>query len=110
MTADLIVPPDHDFLDLAASLADKIGDAETLRIMPMTQIPSVVHEEQIRLGIVAVPAEAAQGVVDELTEAGIRGILNFAPVAVTADPCVSLISVDVAIELEQLSFLLRGGD
>ena len=55
-------------------------------------------------GIIAVPADHAQEVADQLTDAGIRGILNFAPVSISVGPHVGLATVDLAVQLEQLSF------
>ncbi len=52
----------------------------------------------------SVPAEAAQAVADKLVAAGIRGILNFAPTSISVPPEVSVQSVDLAVQLEQLSF------
>ena len=53
-----------------------------------------------------VPADAAQGVADGLVAAGIRGILNFAPVVLRLPKHISLVAVDLAIQLEQLAFLV----
>ena len=60
--------------------------------------------EDIKLGIIAVPASAAQEVAQQLVKAGMEGILNFAPVTLNLDGQVGLVSVDLAIELEQLTF------
>ena len=68
------------------------------------RIAEIVAAENIRLGIIAVPAEAAQEVAAWLVEAGVGGILNFAPVSISVPSHVSKSSVDLAIELEQLSF------
>jgi redox-sensing transcriptional repressor len=54
--------------------------------------------------MIVVPAEHAQPVADRLVAAGIDGIVNFAPVTLSLPPHVQLVSVDLAIELEQLSF------
>ena len=60
-------------------------------------------ENEVRLGGVAVPAAAAQEVADLLVESGVEGLLNFSP-ATLDDSKVSVVSVDLAIELEQLTF------
>ena len=65
----------------------------------------VVHEEAL-IAVVAIPAEGAQEVVDRVIGAGIRAILNFAPAQLTVPPHVSLKSVNMAMELEGLSFAL----
>lgn len=61
-----------------------------------------------RLGILAVPAEQAQDVADRMIAAGIRGIMNFAPVSLTVPPEVAVVGVDLAVRLEQLSFRVGG--
>lgn len=62
------------------------------------------------LAILTVPAEAAQDVADVLVKAGIRGVLNFAPVLLKLPPKVKLVTVDLAIQLEQLAFLIQLGE
>jgi len=54
--------------------------------------------------MVAVPADFAQQVVDQLVAAGIKGILNFAPTSITVPEHVALNAVDLSVQLEQLSF------
>ena len=56
------------------------------------------------IGVVATPAGAAQEVVDRLVAAGIRSILNFAPALVSVPPDVQVRKVDLAVELQILSF------
>jgi redox-sensing transcriptional repressor len=86
----------------------KIGrKAGALVIEPLEKLQSTIKQRQIRLGIIAVPAEAAQFVADRLIAAGICGILNFAPVPLTAPPEVPVRYIDVAAELEQLNFLTQ---
>ena len=80
----------------------KIGG---LVVRPIDDLERIVRTHDIRLAMVAVPADAAQAVVDRLVEAGVRGILNFAPVQLRTPPAVTVRYLDVAAELEQLSFL-----
>ena len=75
-------------------------------VLPMEDLKSVVRKRKIEIGIVAVPSEAAQSVVNRLTEFGIRGILNFAPTQVFAPEHVWIKNVDLGSELEQLSYHL----
>lgn len=56
--------------------------------------------------LIAVPSEAAQPLVDRVTKAGVRGVLNFAPTPLHAPAGVALRSVDMALELEILSYAL----
>jgi len=73
-------------------------------IRPMSEIAAAVRDENARLAILAVPASAAQDVADMLVDAGVRGLLNFAPVSINLPSDVALTTVDVAVQLEQLSF------
>ena len=69
-----------------------------------------MKERQIAIGILATPAAVAQDVADQLVAAGVRSILNFAPAVLSVPEGVSLRKVDLAIELQILSFYqLRRG-
>lgn len=72
----------------------------------LDELDSVVDEADVELGIVAVPAEAVQGVVDRLVDAGVRAILNFAPLRPVVPDGTRCINVDLKVELESLSFFL----
>jgi redox-sensing transcriptional repressor len=61
----------------------------------------------VDIAILATPAEAAQPLADRLTRAGVRAILNFAPVQLTVPDTVAVKSVNMALELEALSYALR---
>ena len=85
--------------------ASKIGRRlGPFTIQPLADAPAAVQKEQIKLAILAVPADNAQDVADQLVAAGVRGLLNFAPVSISAPPDVAISTVDVAVHLEQLSF------
>src|SRR5215212_7729906 len=89
--------------------ATKIGktsarNASPLPVQPLSELVPTIQKNNIRLAIIAVPADNAQDVADQLVAAGIRGILNFAPVSITVPPDVALTAVDLAVQLEQLSF------
>ncbi|MFO0970191.1 MAG: redox-sensing transcriptional repressor Rex [Gemmataceae bacterium] len=88
--------------------ADKIGKSvEGLQIQPLERVRQALKEAGADLAVLAVPAEAAQSVADVLVEAGIKGILNFAPIVPRVPAGVSLVGVDLAIQLEQLAFLVH---
>jgi redox-sensing transcriptional repressor len=67
-------------------------------------LPQLAAAMGIRIGIIATPAAAAQAVADQLTAAGIRSILNFAPAVINVPAGTSLRKVDLALELQILSF------
>ncbi len=81
---------------------------QRLVIEPMDKLPQLVKKRNIQLGILAVPAEDAQSVADQMVAAGVKGILNFAPVSLRTGNVV-LAAVDLSVHLEQLSFRLGGG-
>ncbi|HEX4147260.1 MAG TPA: redox-sensing transcriptional repressor Rex [Pirellulales bacterium] len=83
----------------------KVGTTiEGVNVLHLNELADVVRQNQIKLGLIAVPAATAQMVSDRLVAAGVEGIVNFAPVTLVLPPGVSLVGVDLAIELEQLSF------
>jgi redox-sensing transcriptional repressor len=85
--------------------AAKIGPTiEGVPIYHPERLAEVIREQKIKLGMIVVPAAAAQMVADKLVAAGVEGVLNFAPVTIVLPANVSLIGVDLAMELEQLSF------
>jgi len=85
--------------------ADKIGRSHYgVEIRPLEELEETVRRERVELGIVATPPEAAQETASRLVEAGVTGILNFAPVKVDVPAEVTLRGVDVVLELEGLSF------
>ena len=70
-------------------------------------LPATIPPVRLALPIpepAAVPATAAQSVADRLVSAGVEGIVNFAPVTITLPDHFRSVGVDLAIELEQLSF------
>ncbi|MBI3839859.1 MAG: redox-sensing transcriptional repressor Rex [Planctomycetia bacterium] len=77
---------------------------EGVRVFHLDRLVEVAAENKIKLGMIAVPAPAAQAVADRLVAAGIEGIVNFAPVTISLPDNVRHVGVDLAIELEQLSF------
>ncbi len=85
---------------------------EGVPIHPLEKLTEVVRGQRIKLGMIVVPAAAAQPVADKLVAAGVEGVVNFAPVTLLLPPTVSLVGVDLAMELEQLSFAVvnRGND
>ncbi len=80
------------------------GEIEGVPIYPMERLAEQVARERIKLGIISVPGAAAREVADAMVRAGIEGILNFAPVTLSLPDHVRRVGVDLAIQLEQLSF------
>lgn len=86
---------------------EKVGmEVGSFKVRPLADLADVVREEEIQVGVLAVPASAAQESYERLVAAGIRGVLNFAPSRVRAIPGVPIKSVDLRIYLEELAFSL----
>jgi len=73
-------------------------------VFHIDDIDDLVAEYDIAIGVIATPAEAAQSVADHMAAAGIPSILNFAPALISVPEGVSLRKVDLAVELQILSF------
>jgi redox-sensing transcriptional repressor len=94
------------FDDDPAKIGREVG---SVRVLASRELGHEVKARGIQIAIVAVPPEAAQAVTDQLVEAGIKAILNFAPSRLRAPRDARLKHVDLSIELETLSFYLAKG-
>ena len=94
------------FDDDPAKIGREVGG---VRVLASRELGHEVKARGIQIAIVAVPPEAAQAVTDQLVEAGIKAILNFAPSRLRAPRDARLKHVDLSIELETLSFYLAKG-
>jgi redox-sensing transcriptional repressor len=92
----------------------KVGEqVDDLVVHAPEDMGRVIAETGAELGVLSVPSEASQAVADALIAAGIRGLLNFAPQVLRVPPGVSVVSVDLTVQLEHLAFLVhlaRGED
>ena len=89
----------------------KIGTKwDSLTVRDMTSIERDVTKEHPDIAVLTTPAEEAQNVVDLLVRSGIRAVLNFAPIQLQVPPEVTLKNVNMAMELEGLSFALTNRD
>ncbi|MFT6178523.1 MAG: redox-sensing transcriptional repressor [Paracoccaceae bacterium] len=91
---------------------DAVPEAVVLRgikvpLHNVDQMPAFVAKHQVKLAVLAVPAEHAQEVANELVDAGVQGILSFSPTVLQVPDSVTVNSVDLALELEQVSFFLK---
>lgn len=100
-----------DIVGLFDADPTKVGQmVEGLEIESIAQLQERVNALRAELGVITVPGEVAQGVADVLSVAGVRGILNFAPVVLRLPSVVRLVTVDLTIQLEQLAFLIQHAD
>lgn len=90
----------------------KIGSSiNNLNVLPMSELASTVAEQNIRIGIITVPAFEAQNVANQFVEAGIEGILNFAPAILRVPDEIRIHNADFTKELLSLAYyLVREGD
>lgn len=100
-----------EIVGLFDSDPEKVGrNVEGLTVEPVSTITERITTLQAELGVLTVPGETAHTVAEALVGAGIRGILNFAPVVLKLPRRVRLVTVDLAIQLEQLAFQVQHGD
>lgn len=86
----------------------KIGQVvEGLTVLPLHLATTVIPRLKAELAILTVPQDAAQSVADLLVSTGIRGIMNFAPLSLRVPSSVQIITIDLAVQLEQLAFAVQ---
>ena len=78
-----------------------------VKVLPMTKIGEFVRERKIKMAILTVPGNVAQEVTNELIDAGILAVLNFAPIILQVPDSIVVNNVDLAIELENLSYFIQ---
>jgi len=85
----------------------KIGkDISGIIVQSIDQMPKVIKENKVSIGVITVPAKNAQEVADKLVSAGVECILNFAPTSLNIPENVKIKEVDLSRELETLSYFL----
>ena len=85
----------------------KTGGGRKMKVRPISEVGAFVREHGIKMAILTVPGTAAQEVVNGLVAAGVQAILNFAPIILQVPAQVVVNNVDLAIELENLSYFIR---
>lgn len=88
----------------------KVGatlDGQTVR--SSDQLEADLAAQPADIAVIGTPAAAAQGIADRLVKAGVRALLNFAPVSLVVPPSVTVANVNMALELEALTFALARG-
>lgn len=84
---------------------DRIGESlGGVPVIHLSELEETIRRRGVTLAILAVPAEAAQETADRLSRAGVTGVLNFAPVTLRVGRETCVANVDLASELQQLSF------
>ena len=88
----------------AAVVGQRIGD---LTVKAVSDMRATLSGRHVDIGIVAVPAAAAQQVIDELVQSGVRGILNYAPIAPQVPRRVRVKDIDPVLSLQSMTFHLK---
>lgn len=101
-----------EIVALFDTLRDKIGRRSRggVLIHDIKEVKRIVTREAVGIAVIAVPASAAQGVVNTVVAAGVHAILNFSPGAVKVPRGVKLKHMDLTVSLESLSFFLAQDD
>ena len=76
-------------------------------VLPMEELSEYIRENHVHMAILCVPPEEAQKVTNDLVEAGVTGIMNFAPTVLQVPDEVTVNNVNMAIELENLSYFVQ---
>lgn len=79
-----------------------------IEVLPVDLIEEIVPQRHTQIGAITVPSSSAQTIADKLVKSGVKAILNFAPVVLNVPPEVELRNVDLAVNLEVLTFNLGG--
>jgi len=86
-----------------AMIGQQLGD---LIVRDVATLKEVTQEKDIRFGIIAVPKEEAQVVADQLVEAGVKAILNYAPITLTIPRGVHCVNMDPIAALRSMAYYL----
>jgi redox-sensing transcriptional repressor len=76
-------------------------------VLNMAEMPAFIRANSVKMAILTVPVSSAQTVTNEMVESGIQAILNFSPTVLDVPENVVVNSVDLAVELENLSYFIR---
>ncbi|MCH7891087.1 MAG: redox-sensing transcriptional repressor Rex, partial [Gemmatimonadetes bacterium] len=101
----------YDVVAIFDSDPSKVGERwGGLRVRDISQFVSVAKDQGVEIVILAIPVEAVPSVMEYVEEAGVRGILNFAPTKLKVPESVAVKDVNMVMELEALSFALSQED
>lgn len=104
-------PEGFDIVAAFDSDTNQIGsEIGGIKVLPMSSIGRTIEDRRVAIAIVAVPAHQAQYVVDQLVDTGIKGILNYAPVALKVPMNIVMRNIDPVLSLQSLTFYLLCND
>ena len=86
----------------------KVGQTHDGLVVQATEnLATTIQAHGVSLAILCVPADSAQGVANQLVACGVLGILNFAPMPLNVPPAVSVVAVDLSVQLEHLAYKIQ---
>lgn len=85
----------------------KLNREAATPILPTKEMKDFVQTRQIKVGIIAVPDASAQAVLDQMLEAGIKGVLNFAPITLRGAEDTIVNNVNIELELENVIYYVN---
>lgn len=77
-----------------------------IKVQDISELQDTIKKKNVKMAIVTVSADSAQGVVDMLVKADVKAILNFTPIRPQAPDCVQVLNIDLSIELERLAYFV----
>ena len=90
------------------SAPSKIGTgSDDLKVLNTNQLKSVIRERSVKIAVIAVPAQFAQQVCDELVDAGVHAILNYAPITLSVPDTVHVQYIDPVTDLQRMTYYLE---
>ena len=96
---DIVAAFDSDPRQIGCSVRD-------LKVQPMSELTETIANTDITIAILAVPSSQAQSVVEQLVDAGVQGILNYAPVALQVPTSTVIRNIDPVLSLQSMTFYL----
>ena len=90
---------DHELVGTAVMCGQ-----EAFTVLPVSELPALVSQSDVSIGVITTPADSAQGIADLMIHAGLVSILNFAPIVLNVPEQVEVRKVDLAVELQILAF------
>jgi redox-sensing transcriptional repressor len=87
-----------------AQMGKKVGN---LVVQDMGQLPRIIRQQGIQIGIVAVPPSQAQTTIDALVKCGVRSILNYAPISARVPDGIKIRDIDPVLSLQSMTYYLK---
>jgi redox-sensing transcriptional repressor len=101
-------PQGYNIVEVFDSDAGIVGtDVDGLIVKPVDELESALRTLKIDIGIVAVPGANAQDVIDKLVAAGVKAILNYAPIAAQVPPDVHVKDIDPVLALQSMTYYVK---